>query len=91
MPHTDMLEGIRRTIRGAFAELGAGQGLRISEHILIRNDLYCGRRFRCGAFEAVWFIEENQIKIHGSDGHVVRVLPGSSLPRTANELGRRAA
>jgi hypothetical protein len=91
MPHTNTLEGIRQTIRGAFTELGASKGLQISEHILIRNDLYCGRRFRCGDFEAVWFIEENQIKIRGSDGTVVRVLPGSSLTRTANELGLRAA
>jgi hypothetical protein len=91
MPHTDTLEGIRQTIRGAFAELGASEGLRMSEHILIRNDLYCGRRFRCGTFEAVWFIEENQIKIHGSDGTVVRVLPGSGFSRPANEPKLRAA
>jgi hypothetical protein len=91
MPHTDTLEGIRRTIRGAFAELGASEGLQMSEHILIHNDLYCGRRFRCGVFEAVWFIEENQIKIHGADGTVFRVLPGAVFSRPANEPKLRAA
>jgi hypothetical protein len=91
MPHTNTLEGIRQTIRGAFAELGASEGLRMSEHILIRNDLYCGRRFRCGGFEAVWFIEENQIKIHGSDGTILRVLPEAGFSRTAIEVELRAA
>jgi hypothetical protein len=91
MHHADTLDRIRRTIRGVFAELGSSQELAISEHILIRRDQYCGRRFRCGAFEAVWFIEEDEIKVHGSDGTVIRVLAGAEHPPECNDSERRAA
>ena len=91
MQHADTLDRIRRTIRGVFAELGSGQELAISEHILIRSDQYCGRRFRCGAFAAVWFIEEDEIKVHGSDGTVVRVLAGADNPAAYYDPERRAA
>ncbi len=93
MPHTRTLGAIRELVRASFAELGAEQGLQLSEHILIRDDLYCGRRFRCNELQAVWFIEEDEIKVYGPDGAVVRVLCASQLPKEAIFAGaaKRAA
>jgi len=91
MPHASTLDGIRRLVRRTFAELGSLNGEPISEHILIRNDLYCGRRFRCGDLQAVWFIEEDEIKVHGPDGTVLRILPGFGLSDKPAGYSRRAA
>jgi hypothetical protein len=74
MPHCEHLEIIRTLVRSAFRELGANEDAQLREKILIREDLYCGRRFQCNDLQAVWFIEEDEIKIYGSDGAVVKVL-----------------
>ena len=80
MSHAQRLHAIREVVRASFAELGADPQSPMSEHILIRDDLYCGRRFRCDRLQAVWFIEEDEIKIYGADNTVVRVLHGSHPP-----------
>ena len=93
MPHSETLGAIRDLVRRSFAALGAEHGIQLSEHILIRDDLYCGRRFRCADLQAVWFIEEDQIKVYGRDGTVVRVLHASHVSEAAGagvELSRAA-
>lgn len=65
------IELIRQTVRESLAEQGCDT-TDIHEAILIRQGLYCGRRFECDAGSAVWFIEENQIKYYGADGSVIK-------------------
>ncbi len=91
MQHASILESVRKMVRGVFDQLGAGSSVRMTEHILIFEDLYCGRRFRCGAFEAVWFIEEAQIKVYGAEGRVVRVLSAADASTSDQANGMRAA
>ena len=50
----------------------------ISESLVIRHESYCGRRFRADGFQAVWFIEEDQIKIYDRAGNVVRVTSATA-------------
>ena len=38
------------------------------ETLLIRDVAYCGHRYQVGSHQAVWFIEEDEIKFHGPDG-----------------------
>jgi hypothetical protein len=92
MPHTKILEAVRRLVRNAFAELGAKQLAEVAESVLIRNDCYCGRRFRADGFQAVWFIEEDEIKVYDRSANVVRVVTASQASRedAASPL-RRAA
>ncbi|GEM_PF-734073 len=40
----------------------------IAESILIRDGFYCGRTFRFADFRAVWFLEEEQVKIYDTAG-----------------------
>ena len=47
---------------------------RVDESLLIRSGTYCGHRFEKDGFRAVWFIEEEQIKLYGKDGQLLRVL-----------------
>ena len=93
MQHTRLLETVRRTVREAFAELGAKDVDEICESVLIRGDYYCGRRFRGDGLQAVWFIEEGQIKVHNRDGDVARVLSVPDIKTAAPQQTplRRAA
>lgn len=90
MAHTHCLETVREMVRACFAELGAGGEAEMSEHLLIRDELYCGRRFRCEGFQAVWFIEENEVKIYGLDNCVVRVLAGVTDAQQPYAVSRAA-
>lgn len=72
------IETIRQAVRESLAAQGCDTS-DIHEAILIRQGMYCGRRFECDAGSAVWFIEENQIKYFGSDGAVIKTV---RLPNT---------
>jgi hypothetical protein len=91
MHHAEALEAVRRVVHGTFVELGAGADFQMSEHILVRNDAYCGRRFFTDRLQAIWFVEEGQIKIHAQDGSVARVMSVEEAVRLAAAIDRRAA
>lgn len=52
----------------------------IVEAILIRDGFYCGRKFNFGDYRAVWFLEEEQVKIHRADGAVVECFSTAANP-----------
>lgn len=74
MTHLDDVEEVRTKVRTIFAELGDTAG-RWQETILIRDGHYCGRRFQGDELQAIWFVEENELKFYGVDGTVVRSCP----------------
>ena len=74
MHHAEALEAVRHAVRVTFVQLGAASGVRLDEHILLRHDVYCGRRFFAEGLQAIWFVEEDQVKIHAQDGTVARVM-----------------
>jgi hypothetical protein len=47
---------------------------KMRESILIRDGYYCGRRFETDAGAAIWFVEENQVKVYRADGSMTQVL-----------------
>lgn len=57
---------------------GAAAGI-TGESILIRDDFYVGRQFRTPRFRAVWFIEEDQLKIYDVQGSWLATLSGAAL------------
>ncbi|NLF67685.1 MAG: hypothetical protein GX575_01380 [Candidatus Anammoximicrobium sp.] len=91
MQHAEALEAVRHFVRGTFVELGADIGSPLTEHILLRDDAYCGRRFCVDGLQAIWFIEEDQIKIHAQDGSVARVLSVEEAVQLASTTEKRAA
>lgn len=60
----------------------------MSESILIRDGYYCGRRFKWGAFSAVWFAEEEQIKLFDDGGQLIESLATDEFRESVQ---RRAA
>ena len=51
------------------------------ETLLIRDGAYCGHRYQVGSHQAVWFIEEDEVKFYGPEGGVLETVhPTTALP-----------
>lgn len=73
MTHAQLTENVRRLITEAFARLGLREPDQFRESILLHGGTYCGRRFDGAGAHAVWFAEENQIKIVADDGRILQL------------------
>lgn len=51
----------------------------LRETILIRGEFFCGRRFYTANHYAVWFVEEDQLKIYQNSGELLCMLTGSQI------------
>ena len=83
MTNSQRLAAVRLRLQQWLAQQsGAGgeasQNIR-NESILIRDGFYCGRQFDAGTHRAVWFMEEDELKISTADGRWVCTLQGESL------------
>jgi hypothetical protein len=80
MRDASVTERVRSLVSQAFAQLGQAECEPMRETILIRDGYYCGRRFETDAAVAVWFVEENQVKVYQADGTLAQVLePGTAV------------
>ena len=87
-------EKIRVAARAVLCELGAAREEKLRETMLIREGNYCGHRYRMDGFEAVWFIEEDELKFSDQSGTVAKKLVASeAIERIERETiaPRRAA
>lgn len=91
MQHAEALDAVRNAVRGHFLEQGADVDFQLKEHILLRNDVYCGRRFLAEGLQAIWFVEEDQLKLHARDGTVAKVMSSAEAARCHTSEERRAA
>ena len=87
MHHAQLTESVRRLIGEVFAQLRLGDGSAPREMLLIRDGVYCGRRFEVQGGHAIWSFEEDQLKLFRSDGSVLRVMERIS----ANQPSMRKA
>ena len=87
MTHAQATEQVRKLVASAFASLGVAHPEQFRESILMHAGHYCGRRFEAAGAHAVWFLEENQIKVVASDGRA-HVLAADQPPTVPT---RRAA
>ncbi len=77
MHDVELVERVREIVQETFVRLGEPAEQVPGEAMLIRDGFFCGRRFVSQQMEAVWFIEENEIKFYDADGAVVQVVhPG---------------
>ena len=58
MPHAQLTQFVRRLVADA----------------LLSHCVYCGRRFQTAGGYAIWFVEENQVKVFEDGGRLVDVL-----------------
>ncbi len=54
------------------------------ESIVIRGGYYCGRRFSAPSHHAVWFVEEDELKVYTSDKRLACVLSSDDIDRWAS-------
>lgn len=71
------------TVRECFVtwitnQTGASEAIE-SESILIRDEFYCGRRLRTTSHHAIWFTEEDELKIFRIDGGLQCVLASDEI------------
>ena len=66
------IERIRQAIAWQLGSLGVEDPEAIHETILIRNGLFCGRKFECEDYQVVWFLEEDEIKFFSPCGEVLK-------------------
>ncbi len=72
MNATTPVERIRLVIAQQLSQLGATGTDSVGESILIRDGLFCGRKFRCSGYQVVWFIEEDEIKFFSPCGELLK-------------------
>ena len=83
-------ERIRDLVRSKFQRLGATASEQLSQTLMIQASRFCGHRFHQGQYQAVWFVEEDQIKFYGPEGQLLEVVSPSEL-LADNEQHYRAA
>ena len=65
---------VRELIYNKFRELGAPSDIDPHESLLIQDGHFCGRRFTYDGMQAIWFFEDNEVKVYGRDGSVSEVF-----------------
>ncbi len=86
MTNSQRLSTVRAALRKWISERHPDQGdcdRALSEALLIRDGYFCGRRFRFQLYHAVWFLEEDEVKIHTPQGEVVARLAASQIDALA--------
>ena len=91
MDQVQVLAQVRTIIREKLNQLGSLADSVPGEAILIRDGFFCGRRFYSDGLEAVWFIEENQVKFYDRDGGILEVLGLTTDSLTTASPLRKAA
>ncbi len=69
----------------ASSDSGPDGSLIHRESMLIHDEFFCGRKFHAQHYTAVWFIEEDVLKVHRADGSLELVLRGSEIDVLAAE------
>ena len=70
---------IRQLVRERLRLLAPESDDSVEVTLLIRDGRYCGQRFSCGGFSAVWFVEEKEIKVFGPTRELLESLSVESL------------
>lgn len=71
MTNSQRLAAVRQTLRTWHQERHPEDQWEVAESIMIRDGFYCGRNFRFASLRAVWFAEEEQVKIYDADGSLL--------------------
>ena len=71
MTNSQRLAAVRRCLDRWFETQHHDEDIDIRDAVLIRNGFYAGRRFEVGQYRAVWFMEEDELKIQDASGTIV--------------------
>jgi hypothetical protein len=85
MTNFQRLSAVRDCIKGWITQHTNDSGATDprGETTLIQDGYFCGRRFRFPHHHAVWFLEEDLIKIRDLQGNLLATLQGDQINQTA--------
>ncbi len=75
------VEKIRHAIAEQLTRFGLQRVESLHETMLIRDGLFCGRKFQAENFVVVWFIEEDEIKFFSPSGELVKATSAIAFVR----------
>ena len=92
MTNSQRLETVRNRFKDWIAQTNHSDSSEpiLREAILIRDEFYVGRRFYTESYRAIWFIEQDELKIFGPDGQLACVLSQDEIDQPAPSLDRAA-
>lgn len=73
---------VRETIRQLLVAQGARFNGKQEESLLIRDGAFCGHRISLDGYRAVWFVEEDQVKLFDPAGHLLMSTQPSLASQT---------
>ncbi|MGV3486959.1 MAG: hypothetical protein ACO1RT_21265 [Planctomycetaceae bacterium] len=79
MTNSQRLAEVRRCIDRWLETQGVDGDVEMHESVLIRDGFYVGRRFKMSPYQAVWFMEEDEVKIHAADGQTLARLDAAAI------------
>lgn len=84
MTNSQRLEIVRSTLTTWYENRHQTSFDHFNESILIRDGFYCGRKFRFADYSAVWFAEEDQLKLYDPQGALLEsfVIDGTPITNT---------
>jgi len=86
------VEKTRQAITWQLEGLGVQDVESMHESILIRDGLFCGRKFRCEEYQVVWFLDEDEIKFFSPVGELLKTSSAVECNRNYDQSqDRRAA
>ena len=74
MSSSSPIERMRSAIAHQLRQFGAQPKADLHETLLIRNGLFCGRKYLCDGHLVVWFIEEDEIKFFSPCGDLLKAM-----------------
>ena len=88
----NQIERTREYVQNVFAEMDSPDDS-LQETVLVRDGHYCGHRFTGERFSAVWFFEEDEIKIYDQHRKLLRVesLSTPATPQMPSQMPLRRA
>ena len=86
MTNSQRLAAVRRCLDRWLENQQSDGDIEISDAVLIRAGFYVGRTFQLGPYRAVWFMEDDEVKIHDVAGALVAKLDSAAI-----DLGSRVA
>jgi hypothetical protein len=79
MTNSQRLAAVRRCLDRWLEQQHCDADIDIRDAVLIRGGYYIGRRFELGQFHAVWFMEEDQVKVHDAAGNVLARFDAAAI------------
>lgn len=91
MTNSQRLAAVRRCLDRWFETQHHDEDIDIRDAVLIRNGFYAGRRFELGQYRAVWFMEEDELKIQDAAGTIVAKFNAAEINRLSGVAPEAAA